>query len=164
MSKETTEPAATTPQSFMATVTAWITGKDTRLTQAEAQVANLAAIQTQLTQAQADLATAKTTISTLTDQVASLTTATVALKERDATVTKLSTYTETEINRRANLLAGERLSKAGIATTPVTEEKSAAAGNAGATLLEQINAITDPVARGQFIRKNAAEIAKHRGK
>lgn len=150
MANETSQPTGL--NSFMTTVTAWLTGKDARLTELETKLATLSSVETQLAQCQKDLTTARQTIGSLEAEVEKLTAANTDLAKKAENAAEVSTATITEA---ANALAGQRLATIGV--LPVKEEISAEQNRSG-NLFVQFAEESDPEKRAAIYRRIKAEV------
>jgi uncharacterized protein (DUF3084 family) len=130
------------------------------LTQAQT---DLAEARQKLTQAESDLATARQTLSTVTaerDQARTDLTSAQAevttLKSQNAELQAKVDKIPAQVAARANQIAV----KQGV--PPVKEEEAADPRTGTASLLDQVNAIADPVQRAKFIREHRSELAAAR--
>jgi hypothetical protein len=133
---------------FMGRMMEWITGKDARLAQLETEAASLATIRTQLANATQLLEAANVRIGELEKGNQTLTKENVALAERIA-------QTEADVDRRANVLAGQRLATIGV--KPIKEELNKDAQNQG-SLVDQWRTEQNPAKREALYQRIKTEL------
>lgn len=131
---------------ILSRISDYFTSREPRIAQLEQAAAEtagrIAKLEADLTQAKADLETARTTIGTLTaerDQA----------KTEAASATKALADIEPEVNRRANILAGERL--AGVGVRAVAEDTKLQPNQSG-SLFDQYHAATGAERERLYLR------------